>query len=221
MSRRDLRRRAGGSLRATLAVLALATTAAAAMAPAAAAERPAQQRETARSYFTDTVLVDQHGKEVRFYSDLMDGKVVVIDSMFTTCVAVCPVISKKMKAIAEAAGDRLGRDVQLISISVDPAADTPAKLRDYATRNGAPAKGWSFLTGSPDNVQTVLGKLGFAVEDKDAHSTLVLMGNERTGLWKKANGLASPAELVEIFESVLDDRGAPAQGGAGAAGGAR
>lgn len=220
MSRRDLRRRAGGRLRATLAVLALATTAAVAMAPAAAAERPVEQRETARSYFTDTVLVDQHGKEVHFYSDLMDGKVVVIDSMFTTCVAVCPVMSKKMKAIAEAAGDRLGRDVQLISISVDPAADTPAKLRDYATRNGAPAKGWSFLTGSPDNVQTVLGKLGFAVEDKDAHSTLVLIGNERTGLWKKANGLASPAELVEIFASVLDDTG-PAQGGAGAAGGAR
>lgn len=212
MSRRETRRRAGGTPTAAFAVLALVLSATAAAPPAAGAERPAEQRETARAYFTDTALVDQHGEEVRFYSDLMDGKVVVIDSMFTTCVAVCPVMSKKMKAIAEAAGDRLGRDVQLISISVDPAADTPAKLREYAKRNGAPAKGWSFLTGSPQNVQAVLGKLGFAVEDKDAHSTLVLMGNERTGLWKKANGLASPAELVEIFESVLDDRGASAGG---------
>jgi protein SCO1 len=192
-----------------------------AAAPPAAAERPAQERETARGYFTDTVLVDQRGEEVRFYSDLMDGKVVVVDSMFTTCVAVCPVLSKRMRAIAEAAGDRLGRDVQLISISVDPAADTPARMRDYANRNGVPAKGWSFLTGSPQDVRTVLGKLGFAVEDKDAHSTLVLMGNERTGLWKKANGLASEAELVAIFESVLTDSGAPAEGGTGAASGAR
>jgi len=218
MSRRLLAR---GAARAAAALVVLLAAAQSAAAPPAAAERPAQQRETARGYFTDTVLVDQHGEEVRFYSDLMDGKVVVIDSMFTTCVAVCPMLSKRMKAIAEAAGDRLGRDVQLISISVDPAADTPAKLRAYATRNGAAAKGWSFLTGSPADVRAVLGKLGFAVDDKDAHSTLVLMGNERTGLWKKANGLASEDELVEIFESVLRDRGGPAASGAGAAGGAR
>ena len=205
MSRRRWFPRAGAAL--GLAALLLAA------APPAAAERTPEQRAGAREWFTDTVLVDQHGEKVRFYSDLMDGKVVVIDSMFTTCVAVCPVMSKKMKAIAEAAGDRLGRDVQLISISVDPAADTPARLREYALRNGAPAEGWSFLTGSPASVRAVLSKLGFAVDDKDAHSTIVLMGNERTGLWKKANGLAPAEDLVAIFRSVRDDAGAAAAGG--------
>lgn len=209
MSRRRPARRAAGALAAALA-LALA-------AASPAAERTARDREAARSYFTDTVLVDQDGEEVRFYSDLLDGKVVVIDSMFTTCTAVCPVMSGKMRRIAEAAGDHLGRDVQLVSISVDPAVDTPAKLREYARRHKAPAAGWTFLTGTPGNVRTVLAKLGYAVEDKDAHSTIVLMGNERTGLWKKANGLASADELVAIFESVLTDTGADA----GAAGGAR
>lgn len=209
MSRRLARRAA--------AALALAALAVVAASPAAAAERSARDREAARSYFTDTVLVDHNGEEVRFYSDLMDGKVVVIESMFTTCVAVCPVIAGKMRRIAEAAGDRLGRDVQLISISVDPAVDTPAKMREYARRHKAPAAGWTFLTGSPANVRAVLGKLGFAVEDKDAHSTILLMGNERTGLWKKANGLSSPDELVAIFESVLTDAGAAAGGAAGGA----
>lgn len=208
MSRR-LACRAAGAL--ALAALALAA------ASPAAAERSARDREAARSYFTDTVLVDQNGEEVRFYSDLIDGKVVVIDSMFTTCVAVCPVMAGKMRRIAEAAGDRLGRDVQLISISVDPAVDTPARIREYARRHQAPPAGWSFLTGSPEYVRAVLGKLGFAVEDKDAHSTIVLMGNERTGLWKKANGLSSPDELVAIFESVLTDTGAAAGGAAGGA----
>lgn len=204
MSRAARMRTAAG-----LALAALLLTA----APPAAAERTAEQRAAARSWFTDTVLVDQDGEKVRFYSDLMDGKVVVIDSMFTTCVAVCPVLSRKMKAIAEAAGDRLGRDVQLISISVDPAVDTPAKMRQYAQRNGVPAEGWSFLTGPPEDVRAVLSKLGFAVDDKDAHSTIVLIGNERTGLWKKANGLAPTEDLVAIFASVRDDAGAASGGG--------
>lgn len=188
----------------------LGVAAALALAFPAAAERPAREVEAARGYFTDTVLLDQNGREVRFYSDLLAGKVVVIDSMFTTCTAVCPVMSRKMKAIADAAGDRLGKDVQLLSISVDPEADRPEKLREYARRHDAPAAGWAFLTGTPENVRAVLAKLGYAVEDKEAHSTLVLMGNERTGLWKKANGLASAEELVAIFESVLADTGADA-----------
>lgn len=191
---------------AALVIAAFAAT------PAVAAERPAKAIEAARAYFSDTELVDQNNEPQRFYSDLMAGNVVVIDSMFTTCAAVCPVMGQKMKAIQAAAGDRLGKDVVLISISVDPTNDTPAKLREYAKRYDA-RPGWYFLTGDEAAVHAVLAKLGFAVESKDDHSTIMLMGNEKTGLWKKTNGLSSSDELVELFGSVMaDDLGAQAGG---------
>lgn len=185
-----------------------------ATAPTALGQRPPQAVEQARAYFGDTELVDQDGETVRFYSDLLDGKVVVIDSMFTTCSAICPVLGQKMQRLQEAAGDRLGDDVHLISITVDPKVDTPAKLRAYGERFGA-KEGWYFLTGSPENVERVLAKLGYAVEDKDDHSTIVLMGNEKTGLWKKTNGLSSSDELVKLFRDVLNDSGPPADGARG------
>jgi protein SCO1/2 len=203
------------SRRAFTAAALLALLALAASPSPAVAERPAEAREAARAYFTDVELVDQNGDTVRLYSDLMDGHVVVISSMFTTCAAICPVLGQKIKALQEAAGDRLGRDVHILSITVDPGHDTPALLREYAERFEA-QPGWHFLTGSEENVRFALAKLGFAVETKDDHSTIVLLGNEKTGLWKKANGLAGTAALVEIFDSVLNDQGqaaGAAQGG--------
>jgi protein SCO1 len=175
-------------------------------APAASAERPAAAVEAARAYFTDVELVDQDGETRRLYSDLMDGKVVVVSSMFTTCAAVCPLLGQKMARLQEAAGERLGRDVHLLSITVDPEVDTPAKLRAYGERFEA-REGWYFLTGSRENVGRALSKLGFAVDDKESHSTVVLMGNEKTGLWKKTNGLAPADELVELLRGVLADDG--------------
>ncbi len=198
------RRLRSGAAGATLSAVLTAALLLAAAAPAAAAERTPESIEAARGYFTDVELVDQHGDTQRLYSDLMDGKVVAITSMFTTCAAVCPVLTQKMERLQQAAGKRLGDDVHLLSISVDPETDTPAKLRAYAERFDA-ADGWYFLTGPVENVEAALAKLGYAVEDKDAHSTVILMGNEQTGLWKKTNGLSSADSLVEIFRGVLAD----------------
>jgi protein SCO1/2 len=195
------------------AALAFAALLLAAALPAAA-QRPAEAREAARAYFTDVELQDQNGETVHLYSDLMDGHVVVISSMFTTCAAICPVLGQKIKAIQEAAGDRLGKDVHILSITVDPGHDTPAVLREYAKRFEA-QPGWHFLTGSEENVRFALAKLGFQVETKDDHSTVVLLGNEKTGLWKKANGLAGTQALVELFDSVMNDTGAAAGGSRG------
>lgn len=205
-------RRPGGATFPALCAALSAALLLAAVAPAAVAERSPESVERARGYFTDVELVDQEGETRRLYSDLMQGKVVVITSMFTTCAAVCPVLTQKMERLQRAAGDRLGRDVHLLSITVDPETDTPAKLRAYAERFGA-GDGWYFLTGPVENVETALGKLGYAVEDKDAHSTVILMGNEQTGLWKKTNGLSSADSLVEIFRGVLADEGAGATPG--------
>jgi protein SCO1/2 len=168
--------------------------------PAAPAESPAQH------YFGEIPLVNQDGQTMRLYSDVLKGRTVVIDAMFTQCAGACPLMSANMAKIQDWLGDRLGKDVYLISISVDPANDTPTKMKEYAARFKA-RPGWYFLTGSKENVNAALAKLGQAVETREAHTNLFLVGNDKTGLWKKAFGLAKPDELIPVVESVLNDKG--------------
>ena len=118
----------------------------------------------------------------------------------------CPVMSGTMEKIQNHLGDRVGKDVHLISISVDPVNDTPAKMKEYAGRFHA-KPGWYLLTGSKENVEAALRKLGQWVDVPSNHQNLYLIGNDRTGLWKKAFGLAKPEDLFPVIDSVLDDRG--------------
>ena len=160
----------------------------------------------AQKYFGDVPLTNQDGREMRLYSDLIKDKIVVIDVMFTSCTGACPIMSSTFARIQDRIGDRLGKDVHLISISVDPVNDTPAKLKEYAGRFSA-KPGWYFLTGPKENVDEALRKLGQYVENREAHQNLFLIGNDRTGLWKKAFGLAKPDEIFPIVDSVLNDKG--------------
>src|SRR5215203_2048488 len=160
----------------------------------------------AHKYFGDVKLVNQDGQEVRLYTDLMQGKTVVINAMFATCTGACPVMSGTFAKIQEHLGARVGKDVNLISISVDPVNDTPAKLKEYSARFKA-GPGWYFLTGSKENVDATLRKLGQYVENREGHQNLFLIGNDRTGLWKKAFGLAKPEEILPIVDSVVNDKG--------------
>jgi protein SCO1/2 len=106
--------------------------------------------------------------------------------------------------LQQALGDHVGKDVYIISISVDSMMDTPARLKEYSkTLNAKP--GWYFLTGDKQNVDFALKKLGQFVSDKQDHLNIFIIGNERTGLWKKAFGLAPSDELVKMVESVLTD----------------
>lgn len=163
-------------------------------------------QQAAHNYFGDIPLVDQDGRTRKLYSDLLADKSVVIDVMFTSCTGVCPVMSRTFAHLQDWLGDRLGRDVHLISISVDPETDTPEKLAEYAARYKA-KPGWYFLTGSKENVEAALLKLGQKAGNRENHQNLFLIGNDRTGLWKKAFGLAKPEEIVPIVDSVVNDRG--------------
>ena len=159
----------------------------------------------AHTYFTDVLLVNQDGQKMRFYSDLLQGKVVIINSFFGTCQGSCLPMNRNLEKVQEALGDRVGKEVRIISISVDPETDTPARLKDYAAKLHA-KPGWYFLTGDRQNVEFALRKLGQYVSDKQDHLNIIIIGNERTGLWKKAFGLARSDELVKVVESVLNDQ---------------
>ena len=181
-----------------------------AMIVATAAAAQPSNPASAGSYLRDLPLVDQHGNEVELYS-LMKGKTVVINSFFATCSGSCPVMAGAFAAIQNQFKERVGSELVLISITVDPANDTPAKLREFAKQMKA-GQGWYFLSGSKEQVARALRKLGQYVEEREQHQNVFLIGNDRTGLWKKAFGLAKPAELIELVRVVLDDPGVAAAG---------
>lgn len=160
--------------------------------------------DQAKAYFTDVVLINQDGEPMRFYSDLLQDKTVVINAFFTSCPAVCPILSQKLLAIQQRLGDRMGKDLHLISISVDPETDTPQRLKAYSERFQA-VPGWYFLGGPKENVDWALFKLGQQVKNKEAHTNIFIVGKASTGRWKKVLGLASSAEILEVVEDVLDD----------------
>ena len=176
---------------------------------AAQTGNPAKPEQTAaespaRKYFTDIVLLNQNGERMRFYSDLLHDKVVVINSFFATCQGSCLPMNRNLEKLQDMLGDRLGKDVHIISISVDPTVDTPASLKKYANALHA-RPGWFFLTGDKKNVDYALYKVGQYVENKQDHLNIFIIGNESTGLWKKAFGLANSADLFKIVESVMND----------------
>src|SRR5207248_7580370 len=158
--------------------------------PAPAAE---SQQTAAQNYFTDVLLTNQNGEKMRLYSDLLKGKVIVINTFFSTCEGSCPVMTRNLGKIQDVLGERFGKDIYFISVTVDPITDTPERLKAYARKYDA-KPGWNFITGDKKNVDFALNKLGQYVKDKQDHLNIFVIGNERTGLWKKALGLANAEE---------------------------
>lgn len=158
-----------------------------------------------REYFGDTRLVDQNGQSQRFYTDLMQGKTVIINAFFTECSGTCPVMSAAMRQVQDHLGDRLGKDAVILSISVDSQTDTPEVMKAYADRFGA-KPGWYFLSGDKANVDAVLAKLGQATEFREGHKTVFLVGNVPTRLWKKVDGMSKPQEIIALVDKVLNDQ---------------
>ena len=154
------------------------------------------------AYFPNHVLLTQDGKPVRFYDDMLKGKVVLINFMFTTCTGVCPPMANNMAKVQSYLGDRVGRDVVLISLTVDPETDTPEKLKRYA-ENFKAKPGWYFLTGKKENVDWVLYKMGGYVDDKMKHSGVLIIGNEATGEWVKTAALRNPAQIAQAVLDLL------------------
>lgn len=160
----------------------------------------------AHHYFTDVSLVDHHGRTHRLYSDLVRGKVVVVGSFFGSCEVTCPVLMNTFARLQTWLGERLGQEVHLLALTVDPENDSPEALRAYAERLEA-QPGWYFLTGEAPDIALALHKFGQYVEARESHTNLFIIGNEPTGLWKKAFGLAQAEAIIEILEGVLDDEG--------------
>jgi cytochrome oxidase Cu insertion factor (SCO1/SenC/PrrC family) len=196
LSRRTLLWRGGFMAGAAL----LGTGLARAQSAADAAARGAK----ARAWFTDTRLTDQDRQAYAFYSDLLSPRSVLINTAFAGCSSACPLLTQQLARTRDALGDRFGRDIWFLSITVDPLNDGPDELKRFAQRQGADGPGWRFLTGAPQDVQTVLQRLGLWADKPDDHQTGLIGGNARTGRWGKLRPDASPQALVQQLGRFMD-----------------
>jgi cytochrome oxidase Cu insertion factor (SCO1/SenC/PrrC family) len=117
-------------------------------------------------YFPNTLLTDQDGHQMRFFDDMIKGKVVVINFIFTSCSDSCPLETARLRQVQKLLGDRVGKDIFFYSISIDPLSDTPEVLKAYAQRFQV-GPGWKFLTGEFADVTDLRKKLGLFIEGVD------------------------------------------------------
>ncbi len=159
-------------------------------------------------YFPNIELTDQDGKTHRFYDDVIAGKVVALNFIYTKCTDVCPVDTAQMRQVAQLLGDRLGRDIFFYSISIDPKNDTPDALKRYMHTFDVPSKGWTFLTGDKAEIDTLrrkLGLIGANPETLKQHATSLIIGNEKTAQWIKRSPYDHPKILANLLSESLSN----------------
>jgi protein SCO1/2 len=164
-----------------------------------AAEAPPKgDAAAAKPSIPDVEVTDQNGRKSRFYTDLVKGRMVVINFVFTSCTYVCPMQGANFARLQAALGDRLGRDISLISVSTDPLVDTPARLKAWGEKFGA-KPGWTLVTGGQDEMDKLLRSLTGDAARRGEHSPVALLGDFEKGAWVRAYGLSEPERYLQLF----------------------
>jgi protein SCO1/2 len=177
----------------------------------AAMGKPAEPAESTRVDLLDRVLVDQHGNKVKFVSDVIGDRIVVMDFIYTTCTTICPVISAVFGQLQHKLGERLGDDVVLVSVSVDPIRDTPKRLEAYSKIHQA-QPGWIWLTGEKRTMDEVLDGLGAYSTNFEDHAAMVLIGDGKSGRWSRFYGFPNPDRMMEQVNALRAARDAVSGG---------
>ena len=202
------------SRRKMLATLAVAPLAAGVVARAASSDNKFKVAESTREklqkrYFPNFELTTHEGKKVHFYDDLIKDKIVVINFMYVKCEEICMPVTMNLKRVQQLLGDRVGRDIFMYSITLKPEEDNPLALKQYVRMHRI-KPGWTFLTGKPDEIDTLRRKLGFkdakAKLDKDLtnHTGMVKYGNEARQWWAMFPGEANAPWIVECINWMKD-----------------
>ena len=157
--------------------------------------------ETTKLRLRDHDVVDQDGKP-RKIAEILTGKVAVVDFVFTSCTTICPMASALIAELQDGLRGRLGREIALVSISVDPATDTPRRLRDYGQRFGA-KPGWTFVTGRKQQIELLLRDFRVYTAAPQDHVPLVLVGDAERGIWTRHYGLPQPVEMLARIDALI------------------
>lgn len=172
--------------------------------PAAAVDTPPGRvtgtgTRDAKTWFTDTPLQDQNGETLRFYSDALQNRVVLVNVIFTRCNDACPLITRKLKEVRELLGDKAD-GITFISLTSDPLRDTPAVLKAYTLKQGVDGPHWLFLTGDKAQMDLVLGRIGQIVPTPEQHSTQLIVGDVANKRWSKIRPDAPAAAIAQRLQ---------------------
>ena len=166
---------------------------------------PAESRWGA-NYFPNVELTTQDGVTVRFYDDLLKGKSVAINVIYTSCKDECPLETARLVQLQRLFGERMGKDIFFYSITIDPKRDTPPVLKAYADKYGV-GPGWLFLTGKPDDIKLVAKKIGLSrgsdAANKDGHTASLMVGDVEAGQWMRNSAVDDPTFLSVTIGNFL------------------
>lgn len=149
----------------------------------------------------DVQVVDQNGRKQQFYTDLVQGKTVVINLVFTTCKGMCPLLGANFSKLQTVLGDRLGKDVFLISVSTDPETDSPEKLKAWGDKFKA-KNGWTLVTGEKEKLDSLLRVLSGDGPSKGYHAPSLCIFNGKTKTYRWAYGLEAPERVIQIVDEL-------------------
>jgi cytochrome oxidase Cu insertion factor (SCO1/SenC/PrrC family) len=150
----------------------------------------------------DVAVLDQDGHKLNFYTDLIKNKTVAINFIFTNCTTICPPLAATFARLQKEMGDKVGKDVHLISISVDPVTDTPERLKAWGAKFKA-GPGWTFVTGEKREMDKLLNALGAAVSKREDHTPAMIIGNDTNGVWTRTYGLAKINQIMGVLNDVM------------------
>ena len=176
-------------MRWLLAALAAATL----LAPAPG---EAQMRR-GPDFLPNLPVVDQDGRQLRFYDDLIKDKIVVIMFIYTSCTDICPITTARMTQIEDKLGDVLGRDIFIVSLTVDPVNDTPERLKAYS-KAFSTGPGWTFVTGRPEDIRAINYRLGERSKVLSEHRNEIVLGNDVTGEWQRDNVMGDLERVTTV-----------------------
>ena len=168
----------------------------------------ADRDEAARGYFTDREVIDQNGKRLRFYSDVLKDRVVLINVMYTNCTSGCPLITQLLLVTRGKLADAVTDDVWFVSVSADPERDSPEALKAFAKRQRVDESRWLFLTGTKENIDHILKKLRRQGPSIEGHSTQMLAGTTRERHeWIPLPAGIQPDAIAAVLRSLAERPG--------------
>ena len=141
-------------------------------------------------------LQDHNGNEV-LLADIIKDKVVVMNFIFTSCKTICPPMGANFAALKDQLGDRANDNLTMLSVSLDPATDTPERLKAWKQNfDKSDDNKWTLLTGDKNTVDQLLKDLGVFTPLIEEHAPIIVMGSANNDEWIRTNGLASPEVLA-------------------------
>lgn len=168
-----------------------------------AAKSPADR---VRQLLPNPELITHENKRVRFYDDLVRGRTVMINLMYTNCTKTCPATLANLREVQKQLGEHVGKEVLMLSLTVDPEHDTPQALADHAEMINA-GPGWVFATGRKADIDSIRKALGmydrFNENDVTSHVNIVTIGNEPLAQWCAIPALSTPEEVARTVQRIM------------------